>query len=187
MSIKVILTRDVPEVGRAGTVLNVAPGYARNYLYPRGLALEASDGNLRQLQLKRKRAEELAALEKAEAHKTAQTLSTVELHYKLKAGEGGQLFGSVAPTDIAESLREKGVEIDRRKVLLREHIKKTGVHLVDIRLHGDVLGRVRVIVEAEAPPPSEKKEKQAKEAAEAEPAATEETGEAEPAAAEEAS
>lgn len=148
---KVILTKDVPDVGRAGTVLNVAPGYARNYLYPRSLAVAATESNLRQLALKRKRAEELAAIEKAEAARASEALAKVELRFTLKAGEGGVLFGSVSQADIAQQLSERGYHIDRRKVLLREHIKRTGLHHVDIRLHGEVTGRVRVLVEAETP------------------------------------
>ncbi|NUP90112.1 MAG: 50S ribosomal protein L9 [Candidatus Sumerlaeia bacterium] len=156
MAVKVILTKDVKDVGRAGTVKNVAPGYARNYLFPRSLAVPATEGYMRQLELKRKRAEQLAAVEKSEAHRAAEGLAKVELRYTLKAGEQGQLYGSVSQQDIADGLREKGFEVERRRVLLKEHIKKTGLHLVDIRLHGEVVGKVRVIVDAEQPPDEER-------------------------------
>lgn len=167
MSVKVILTKDVKDVGRAGTVKNVAPGYARNFLFPRELAVPATEGFMRQLDLKRKRAEQLAAVEKAEAHKAAEALSKFELRYTLKAGELGQLYGSVSPQDIADGLAAKGVAVERRRVLLKDHIKKTGLHLVDIRLHGEVVGKLRVIVDAEHPPEAEKPAKAAAPAPEA--------------------
>lgn len=146
---KVILVKDVPEIGRAGTVKNVAPGYARNFLYPRGFAVEANDGNLRQLEMVRKRAEELAVVERAEATELAAKVEGVEISFTLKAGEHGQLYGSVSAADVAAALTEKGFDIDRRKVLLREHIKRTGVHPVDVRLLGEITAKVRVIVDAE--------------------------------------
>lgn len=168
---KVILTKDVPEVGRAGTVLNVAPGFARNYLYPRGYALEATEGNMRQLELQRKKAEELAAQEREEAKGLAEQLEGVEVGFVLKAGELGQLYGSVSQANIAEALAEKGFDINKRQVLMREHIKRTGSIPVEIKVHGDIHARIKVNVEAE-------EDEEAKAAAEARAKAAAEVEEA---------
>jgi large subunit ribosomal protein L9 len=163
---KVIFTKDIPEVARAGAVKNVAPGYARNFLYPRGLAVEATDANMRAHELQRNRAKELEAVERAEATKRAEELKSFELRFTLKAGEHGQLYGSVSQADIAAALAEKGLEIERRRVMLKEHIKRTGGHMVDIRLHGEVVGKVRVIVDAEEDPALMKRAEKAADKAE---------------------
>ena len=172
---KVILTRDIPDVGRAGTVLNVAAGHARNMLLPRGWAVEATEGNMRQRELSWKRADELATRDRDEAAALAEKLTPIELRFTLKAGEAGQLYGSVSQSDITAALAEKGFEIERRKIALKEPIKKTGGHQVDIRLHGEIVAKIRVVVEAEE---QEDKDEEVKDKAEA-PSTSQETADEE--------
>ncbi|MBN1475397.1 50S ribosomal protein L9 [Candidatus Sumerlaeota bacterium] len=154
---KVILTRDVPEVGRAGTVKNVAPGYMRNYLFPRGLAVEATESNMRMHEKVRERAAELAEEDRRRAAELAEKIATFELRFTLKADEHGHLYGSVSQADVVKALEEQGVDVERRRVQLKEHIKRTGTHYVDVRLHGEIAGRVRVVVISEGPPKVEKR------------------------------
>jgi large subunit ribosomal protein L9 len=154
---KVILTRDVPEVGRAGTVMNVAPGYMRNFLSPRGMAVEATEPNMRMHEKARERASELADEDRRIATELAEKIATFELRFTLKADEHGHLYGSVSQADIVKALSEQGVEVERRRVQLKEHIKRTGTHFIDVRLHGEIAGRLRVVVDAEEPPKVEKK------------------------------
>jgi large subunit ribosomal protein L9 len=130
---------------------------------------------MRQREFSRKRADELTARDRDEAAALAEKLTPIELRFTLKAGESGQLYGSVSQSDIAAALAEKGFEIDRRKVALKEHIKKTGGHQVDVRLHGEIVAKIRVVVEAEE---QEVKDKEVKDKAEA-PSTAQETAEEE--------
>lgn len=147
---KVILTHNVPNLGKTGDVKDVATGYARNYLIPGGLAVKATAGALKEFRrleaVQAGRAERLAT--RAEA--LAERLSTVTLFFEAKAGETGRLYGSITTADIAEALeREVGEKFDRRKNILSEPIRQIGRHVVSVRLSPDVVAEVRALVKPE--------------------------------------
>jgi large subunit ribosomal protein L9 len=147
---RVILKREVAGLGRPGDVKDVADGYAQNFLLPRGLAIEATAGEMKVLARARdaKRAKQDRA--HADAEELAKRLSETTLVFRLKAGEQGKTFGSVTSKDIAEALqREVKVDIDRTKVHLPEPLKSLGVHTVEIRLLTDVRASVTVAIEPE--------------------------------------
>jgi len=143
---EVILREHVENLGRRGEVVKVADGYARNYLLPRKLALLATDGNKKQIERERAKFEAREAEEKKGAEAIAERLASVELEIARKVGETEALYGSVTSADIADALAAKGFEIDRRKLLLREPIKKVGEFEVPIRLHRDVTLPLKVKV-----------------------------------------
>jgi len=148
--VKIILTRDVPNVGQAGDVKNVAVGYARNYLIPKGLAVKATSGALKKFKHHRvagsRREERLAA--RAEA--LAGRMSGLTLTFEAKSGEKGRLYGSITTADLAEALeREIGEKFDRRKHILSDPIRQVGEHVVSVRLAADVVVEVKVVVEPE--------------------------------------
>ena len=147
--IEVILREDVQSLGRAGTLVRVKPGYARNYLLPKGLAYEATEGNKKRIAAERKAREAQLAADQAEAQKVAETLAGVEVTITAKAGEGDRLFGSVTAQDIADALAAKGHAIDKRRIELEHPIKVLGNHTVPIRLHPEVHAEVQVKVVAE--------------------------------------
>lgn len=145
---RVILKREVAGLGRPGDVKDVADGYAQNFLLPRGLAIEATAGEMKVLARARdaKRAKQDRA--HADAEELAKRLSETTLVFKLKAGEKGKTFGSVTSKDIAEALqREQKVDVDRTKVHLPEPLKALGVHQVEIRLLTDVRANVTIAIE----------------------------------------
>ena len=147
---KIILTRDVPNLGQAGDVKDVATGYARNYLIPKGLAAKATTGALKEFKRQRvsvtHREERLAA--RAEA--LAQRLSGLTLTFEAKAGEKGRLYGSITSASIAEALeREVGEKFDRRKHILCEPIRHVGQHVIPVRLAADVVAEIKVVVKPE--------------------------------------
>ena len=147
---RVILKREVAGLGRPGDVKDVADGYAQNFLLPRGLAIEATAGEMKVLSRARdaKRAKQDRA--HADAEELAKRLSETTLVFKLKAGDQGKTFGSVTNKDIAEALqREHKVDVDKTKVHLLEPLKSLGVHLVEIRLLSDVRANVTVAIEPE--------------------------------------
>ena len=147
---RVILKREVAGLGRPGDVKDVADGYAQNFLLPRGLAIEATAGELKVLARARdaKRAKQDRA--HAGAEELAKRLSETTLVFRLKAGEQGKTFGSVTNKDIADALqREHKVELDRTKVHLPEPLKSLGVHSVEVRLLTDVRANVTVAIEPE--------------------------------------
>jgi len=146
--VRVILKREVAGLGRPGDVKDVADGYAQNFLLPRGLAIEATAGEMKVLARAReaKRAKQDRA--HADAEELAKRLSEMTLVFRLKAGEQGKTFGSVTSKDIAEALqREQRVDIDKTKVHLPEPLKALGVHQVEIRLLTDVRANVTVAIE----------------------------------------
>ncbi|MCR4402426.1 MAG: 50S ribosomal protein L9 [Firmicutes bacterium] len=148
---KVILKQDVKGLGREGDTVKVADGYARNYLIPRGLAIEASERNLRVLEAEKIAVERKADKELALARKLAQELASGGITIRRKSGEGGRLFGSVTARDIADAIREViGVEVDRRKIELSDPIKAVGSYTIPIRLHPQVAARVLVDVEPQS-------------------------------------
>ena len=153
---QVILREDVPHLGEVGDVVKVKPGYARNYLLPRGLAVMANARQLKRLEHERRVIEARVAKARAGAEGEAAKLSKVELTISKAAGENDKLFGSVTAMEIEALLRERGFEVDRRKILLDENIKQLGDFEVDIKLHRDVRATIlvrvvpRVTEEAEA-------------------------------------
>jgi large subunit ribosomal protein L9 len=151
---KVILKQDMETLGTSGEVVDVKPGYARNYLLPQGLAYEASEANLRRIEEERQRAEERAKRDYLEARRRASQLEDVSLVFHARAAEGddGKLFGSVTNVDIAERLNaEAGLdfELDRRLVQLEDPLKSLGAYVVPVRLHAEVVVEVDVRVERE--------------------------------------
>ncbi|MGH7583055.1 MAG: 50S ribosomal protein L9 [Gemmatimonadales bacterium] len=143
---ELILREDVPSLGKAGEIVRVKPGYARNFLLPRGLAFEATEGNKKRIAAETKVRDARAATERAGATDLAQRLAAVTLEFTAKAGEDGRLFGSITANDIAERLESRGFEIDRRKIELEHPIKSLGSHQVPVRLHHEVHAEVRVSV-----------------------------------------
>lgn len=143
---EVILRETVEGVGEAGDVVHVKPGYARNYLFPRGLAVPATPGNLRAAEDARKKLEIRERKRTEEARKVSKKLDKVELTAPVQVGEEDRVFGSVTAMTIAELLKEKGFDVDRKDVLLDEPISALGVYTVPIKLHPDVKGEVKVYV-----------------------------------------
>ncbi len=132
---KVVLRQDVDNLGERGQVVNVAAGYARNYLLPKKLALEATPGNLRTLELHRKVWLARDARDLGEAQALAVRMSKVQLQVVKKAGEHDTLYGSVTTAEIAELLAGAGFEVDRRKIHLPDPIKTLGTHAVQVKIH----------------------------------------------------
>jgi len=146
---EVILREDVDKLGRRGDVVKVAEGYGRNFLLPRGLAMAVSDANKAMIAKERKAHELRAAKEKAEFESVAQRVASLRFIAPRKVGEHDVLYGSVTSGDIAEFLKAKGIEIDKRKVQLDEPIKKLGEHEVSVKLHPEVSANLRVLVTKE--------------------------------------
>ena len=146
---KVILRDHVTNLGERGEIVNVARGYARNYLVPKGLAFEATPGNIRTIELQKKvwEAREVKVVE--EAQEFAARLSAVELSVTKKAGESETLYGSVTNAEIAELLSAKGIEIDRRKIHLEEPIKSLGEFTIPVKIHPKVTAEIKLKVAPE--------------------------------------
>ena len=143
---EVILRQDVDELGIEGDIVTVAKGYARKYLLPKGIALEASPQNIKALELQRKKIEVRRFKAKDEAFKLKQKMEGMEMTFSLKAGEEGKLYGSVTTMDIASQLEKKGIVVDRRKIVLEKPIKTLGEVDIPIRIYPEVTGSLKVIV-----------------------------------------
>ncbi|MFZ0583137.1 MAG: 50S ribosomal protein L9 [Candidatus Acidiferrales bacterium] len=146
---QIILQEDVEKLGTRGQLVEVAEGYARNFLLPRKLGLEATAGNLKRLEKMRANFAKKEATEKAAAQQQGELLAAVSLEFTRKAGENDQLFGSVTSGDIAEALAAKGFEIDKKRIVLAEPIKVMGDYEVPVKLHRDVSANVKVAVKKE--------------------------------------
>ena len=146
---RVILTTDLPHVGKAGQTVEVANGYGRNYLLPRGLAVLATPGNERSLEQRQKARLAREARNKAEAEALAAQLQSLSLRIAKKTGEGDRLYGSVTSMDIANLLKDKGFTLDRRKIVLDSPLKTLGSHKVPNRLHPEIVAEVEVAVTRE--------------------------------------
>jgi large subunit ribosomal protein L9 len=146
---KVILKKSVANLGDAGEVVSVKPGYGRNYLVPQGIAYLASEANMRRLEQERALLEERSKKDFLEARRRASQLQDVSIVFEARAGDDGKLFGSVTRADITEKIQERGLdfELDRRIVMLEEPIKALGVTTVVVHLHADVNVDVEVRVE----------------------------------------
>lgn len=147
--IEVILREDVKSLGRAGEMVRVKPGYARNFLLPHGLAFEATEGNKKRIAAEGRARTTRSEAERAEAEKFAAALGGVTLTLGGKAGEEGKLFGSITSQDIADALLKQGHDVDRRRIELEHPIKTLGHHTVGIRLPHEVHAEVRLSVVAE--------------------------------------
>ncbi|HZY02058.1 MAG TPA: 50S ribosomal protein L9 [Anaeromyxobacteraceae bacterium] len=147
---KLILREDVENLGKGGELVEVKPGYGRNYLLPRGLAVLANPRNLREIEHQKQVAAAKAAKMRASAEALARRLAETPLSLKRKVGEQDKLYGSVTAMDIAEALAQRGLSVDRRSIDLSEPIKTVGEFEVPVKLHHEVAGRVKVKVEPEA-------------------------------------
>ena len=147
---KVILKADVKGIGTAGAVVDVKDGYARNFLFPRGLALEATPGNLKVLEQQKAAEQARLAREQEEAQEVAAKIDGKTITLKMKTGENGKLFGSITTKDIADAIDQAyGVSIDRRKIELKEPIKSLGTQQIEVRVHPEVSARITLTVVAE--------------------------------------
>ncbi len=143
---KLILREDVENLGKIGEIVEVAGGYGRNYLMPRGLAVKASTKNLKEQEHQKKLIQARMDRQKKDAQEVAGSLDSVSCTISRKTGEDEKLYGSVTSRDIEEALREEGVSIDRKRILLEEPLKKLGVYTVPVKLHADVTGNIKVWV-----------------------------------------
>jgi len=146
---EIILKENVDTLGRAGEIVKVKPGYARNFLIPRKLAVPANTGNLKRIEQMRQATAKRDFREKSNAELVARALTQITVEISRKSGESGNLFGSVTGIDIAESLAHHKIEIDKRKILLEEPIKSVGEYFVPVRLHREVTVQIKVVVQAE--------------------------------------
>ena len=146
----VILNRDVKGTGKAGDIVKVSGGYARNMLIPKGYAKEATEGNVRNLEKQKAMAAEKKAEEKAAAQALAEKVNAASVTIKTKAGEGGRIFGSITSKDIADALADQQkLTVDKKKIQLDNPIKQTGELTVDIKLYPEVMAKLKVIITAQ--------------------------------------
>ncbi|WP_457641948.1 50S ribosomal protein L9 [Persephonella sp.] len=146
---KVILTKDVEGWGTIGDIIEVKRGFARNYLIPKGFALEATESHIKHVQEILKQKSRKLEREKAKAEELAKQIDGLEIEIKKSVGTTGKLFGSVTTSDIAEVLKEKGFEVERKKIMLKNPIKNIGSYNIVIRLHPQVSATIKVHVTPE--------------------------------------
>ena len=146
---EIILREDVQHLGKAGEVVKVRDGYARNYLLPHGLAYPATEGNKKRIVFEAERVAKQRASERQAAEVAAQALANVELVFKMKVGEEDKLYGSVTAGDVQRLLEERGIHVDKRKVDLAEPLRALGEYRVGLRIHADVRPEILVRVVAE--------------------------------------
>jgi large subunit ribosomal protein L9 len=146
---EVILRETIDTLGRAGQVVKVADGYARNYLLPRKLAYPATPGNLKVIEFERQSLIRKEAKQQDDAQKLKEMLDKVILQFRRKVGEQNALYGSVTNADVAEELEKKGFQIEKRKIHMDDHIKELGEFEIPIRLFKDVTATIKVTVEAD--------------------------------------
>lgn len=147
--VQIILRQAVDDLGDIGEVVDVKPGYARNFLIPQGIAYEATDANQKRFEEERRHILERSARDLDRAKAAAERIDGQSVSFTVRAGEEGKLFGSVTASDIAEALAEKGLDVDRHLIRLEEPIKQLGVYRVTVRLHAEVRPEVTVWVVAE--------------------------------------
>lgn len=147
---KVFLKEDVKHVGNMGDIVNVADGYARNYLIPKSLAVEANTKNIKEFEHHKRIIQEKAAKVRDTSRSLAEKLSSLVLTIKAKAGEEDKLFGSVTSMDVAEALQAEGYDIDKKKITIEEPIKRLGEHSVEIKVLADISAHVKVNVVSDA-------------------------------------
>jgi len=144
---KIILADDVRGLGHRGETVTVKPGYARNFLFPQGVAYEATTANVQKLSEQKKKYDEKTLAEKGVAEGVAKQVEGLTVVITKKAGDEGQLYGSVTASEIADALAAKSIEVDRRRVELAEPIRRVGAHTVHVRLHRDVVATFTVDVQ----------------------------------------
>lgn len=143
----VILNRDVKGTGKAGEIVKVSDGYARNMLLPKGYATEATEGNVRNLEKQKALMEQKRAEDKAAAQKTAEKLAEAKIVIRTKSGEGGRLFGSITSKDIADAVKEQlQISLDKKKIQMNNPIKNIGTFTVDVKLYSEVTGQLTIEV-----------------------------------------
>ena len=143
---EVILRQSIEKLGHPGDVVKVSPGYARNYLLPRGFAYEATAGNKKRIAQEKERLDQAEEERRSAAKELATRLEEVSLTFSARVGDEGKLFGSVTSTDIAHQLEQQGYQIEKRQIELHEPIRALGVYRVPIRLHADVHPEIKVWV-----------------------------------------
>lgn len=146
---QIILQEDIEKLGNRGEVVTVAEGYARNFLLPRKMALEATSGNMKRLEKMRAAFAKKEAVEKGDAQKLAEMLAGVSLEVTRKSGENDQLFGSVTSADVSEALAAKGFTIDKKKIALADPVKTIGEFDIPIKLHREIAATVKLVVKKE--------------------------------------
>jgi large subunit ribosomal protein L9 len=147
---KIILKKEVEKLGEIGDVLTVKDGYARNYLIPKGLAVRATDGTLKAIEIEKKQKAFKIERERKAARELAESLERFSLIVKAKAGEGGRLYGTVTAQMIVDGLKAKGFEVDRKQITIDPPIKQVGKYQVAVKLYSDVIATLNLEVEAEA-------------------------------------
>jgi large subunit ribosomal protein L9 len=155
MSTQIILTAPVDNLGAEGDTISVADGYARNFLFPQGLAMPATAGNLRRVESLRKKREATLVEQLGDAKAAAAKLVKQSYTITTAAGEDGKLYGSVTSADISEALKKEGIEVDRRKIVVEHPIRELGVYDIDVKLHPEVATKVKIWVvgrDGEGPP-----------------------------------
>ncbi|MEF2230564.1 MAG: 50S ribosomal protein L9 [Pseudodesulfovibrio sp.] len=143
---KLILRADVDSLGRLGEIVTVKPGYGRNYLIPQGLAKPATTANLKAFELERRTLQSQADSLRTQAEGLADKIASTPVEIRVRVGEGDKLYGSVTSANIGEAMEARGIEIDRRKILLPEPIRSLGEYVVEIKLHPDVRGELKLSV-----------------------------------------
>jgi len=146
---KIILMQDFESLGFEGDIVDVAKGYARNYLIPKGAAIEANDANLKSLEMRRGKITARHMKDKEEAERAAEKISQITVTIIRKAGEEGKLYGSVTSRDIAQELEREGISVDRRKIIADEAIRALGEFDVGIKLHPEIMANIKVVVKKE--------------------------------------
>ena len=147
---KVILLDNIKGVGRKDDIIEANDGYARNFLIPKGKAVEANNANLSKLRAKQSSNEHKLELEKQEAEKIKEKLSDLTLEIKVKVGENGKIFGGVTSKEIADNLKvQKNIDIDKKKIVVKETIKNIGVQVVDIKLFPGIIGKLKIKIMGE--------------------------------------
>ena len=142
---KVILLQDVKSLGKEGEIVNVNDGYARNFIIPKKLGVEANSRNMKDLKLKKSNEEKIAKENKEAAEKLAGELKAGQVALKIKVGEGGKAFGSVSAKEIAAAVKNQmGLDVDKKKIQLKETLKTLGTHMVPVKLHPEVTAELKV-------------------------------------------
>ena len=147
---KVLLKADVKGKGKAGQIVNVSDGYARNFLFPKDLATPANAENINAATIKQKAEKHKKEMEKQEAAELAKRVSEMKLVMKVRCGEGNRLFGSITNKEIAEELKKQfGVEVDKKKIVLKENIKELGEYQIQVKLYAEISSTMTVSIQAE--------------------------------------
>lgn len=147
---KVILLKDVKSLGKKDEIVNVSDGYARNYLFPRNIAVEATKGKINEISDKKKAEEKRKEKEIEEAKALSNKLNNIEVVLKTKAGSSGKLFGSITNKDIAEVIKSQHkIEIDRKKIILSDAIKALGTYEIDVKVYPEISAKIKVTVTEE--------------------------------------